>query len=704
MKRPLCTRRDAATSSSISALLTLIISVIGWGVGCPSAVAQALGQTPPATEAEQPSAISDAERVARLRQSIEDARSRLAEVRSKLAPADDPEKSELNQAEASFRGLDQQLKAKHAALEAATKTDDAQMVQALSIEVEELKPRWQLAKDRFDLALKEHKALQEQAATIEARLKQDEQALATLLAPAPKNAPQTPLPSGEPAPPASAKPEGDSSAEAPAGAAAPPQPPSGVPVTPADPSGQPAVTPTVISAPAQSPPKAEAKEVVEARERLHEKEAAAQVAEQEARTVEERYALLEKQVENERSLLETARRMAAVAAQQEATLEDQIAAKRQAGDPFENYQELSRTRREASLRKDKAFAEANEHAARIDALHNEIVELQADQIAALREAESKREDVTRAERDLEKLTDPFSLTNMRGWLLTRGPRVVGIVVAVAALLWGSRRIVRRLTTYFAKEAERGTYQDRLNRARTLASVLHNVFSIAVIAIGVLMLLSEFGVNAGPLLGGAAVIGLAVAFGSQNLIRDFFSGLMILLENQYGIDDVIKIGDVAGLVENVSMRVTVLRDLEGVVHFIPNGEIKVVSNMTHGWSRALFDINVSYKEDVDRVMEVLIDLATEMRRDPQWRHMILEKPHMLGVDGFGESSISIKFFIKTKPLKQWDIKRELLRRIKRRFDELGIDIPFQRSFLYHQHDGQPAPVLDGLAGDHDRREG
>ena len=159
--------------------------------------------------------------------------------------------------------------------------------------------------------------------------------------------------------------------------------------------------------------------------------------------------------------------------------------------------------------------------------------------------------------------------------------------------------------------------------------------------------------------------------------------MILLENQYKLKDVVKIGDHAGSVEQITMRMTALRDLEGNLHFLPNGEIKSVINMTHGWSRALFDIGVAYKENVDNVMNVILEVGQELRQDKKFRLFILEDPTMLGVDAFGDSAVVIKFFIKTLPLKQWDVKREMLRRLKNRFDELGIEIPFPQRTIHHQ---------------------
>jgi small conductance mechanosensitive channel len=168
--------------------------------------------------------------------------------------------------------------------------------------------------------------------------------------------------------------------------------------------------------------------------------------------------------------------------------------------------------------------------------------------------------------------------------------------------------------------------------------------------------------------------------------------MVLLEDQYGINDVVRIGKISGLVEHISLRATVLRDLEGVVHFIPHGTITTVSNLTHGWSRALFDVDVAYTEDVDRVMQVLLEIGRDLRQDPTFSPLILDDPEMLGVNELADSSVIVKFFIKTYPLQQWTVKREMLRRIKNRFDELGIEIPYPHQTVHHRYDSLPPPTL------------
>ena len=219
------------------------------------------------------------------------------------------------------------------------------------------------------------------------------------------------------------------------------------------------------------------------------------------------------------------------------------------------------------------------------------------------------------------------------------------------------------------------------RLKTFIHVLRWLGSILIIGLGLYMLLENFGINVAPLLAGAGIVGLALGFGGQYLIRDLINGIFILFEGQFRVNDVVKIGDLAGLVESMNLRVTQLRDLEGRVIFIPNGEIKTVINFTKGHSQALLDIGVAYKEKVDDVMKVMKDLAKQMRNDPYFGKLILEDMEMLGVDAFVDSAVIIKCRMKTLPIKQWEVAREYRRRLKNRFDELGIEIPFPHRTLY-----------------------
>jgi small conductance mechanosensitive channel len=197
-----------------------------------------------------------------------------------------------------------------------------------------------------------------------------------------------------------------------------------------------------------------------------------------------------------------------------------------------------------------------------------------------------------------------------------------------------------------------------------------------------MILSELDIPIGPALAGLGVIGLAVGFGAQWLIRDLIAGTFILMENQYRIGDVIRIAGVAGGVEEVSLRKTVLRDLDGIVHNVPNGEIRVASNFTKMWSRAHLNISVAYKEDLDRVMAIIRKTWEEIADDPDWGAFLISKtPWLLRVDAFGDSGIVIKVVGETQPIKQWDVMGELRRRIKKVFDEQGIEIPWPHTKVY-----------------------
>jgi small conductance mechanosensitive channel len=198
--------------------------------------------------------------------------------------------------------------------------------------------------------------------------------------------------------------------------------------------------------------------------------------------------------------------------------------------------------------------------------------------------------------------------------------------------------------------------------------------VAIIGGGLLMMLDSVGIPVTALMGGAAVLGLAAAFGAQKLITDFFSGFMILLEQQYTINDVIKIGDVSGTVEHISLRMTMIRDLNGAVHFIPHGEISKITNMTHTWSRALFDVTVPFAEDINAVIRAIEDVGEDICSDRKYAPDVMEGLTMLGVDALATANVTVRFFINTRPLKQWEIKREYLRRLKIAFDRLGIGSP------------------------------
>ncbi len=316
------------------------------------------------------------------------------------------------------------------------------------------------------------------------------------------------------------------------------------------------------------------------------------------------------------------------------------------------------------------------------------------------DVEIAKTELARAEALVAQIQNPFHPRNLYFWFLDHAPNIIFILVAMIVLYMLVQLMGGRLTKLIADRGVRGSPEERHGRARTLVTAFQQAGSVLILVGGSLMVLDEVGIPIAPLLGGAAVLGLAVAFGAQNLIKDFFQGFMILLENQYKLNDVIQIGDHSGVVERITLRTTILRGLDGTLHFIPNGQIEAVSNMTHGWSRALFDLGVGYGEDVDRVIEVIRDECSKLRDDPQFGMVILEDMEMLGVDDFADSAVMIKFFIKTIPLKQWSIRRELMRRLKHRFDKEGIEIPFPHRTLYlRSADGTPFERALAEAGNH-----
>jgi small conductance mechanosensitive channel len=219
------------------------------------------------------------------------------------------------------------------------------------------------------------------------------------------------------------------------------------------------------------------------------------------------------------------------------------------------------------------------------------------------------------------------------------------------------------------------------RVKTFNKLVNWLGGFVIAGVVIYIILDNFGMNLAPLLAGAGIAGLAFGFGGQYLIRDLINGIFILAEGQYRINDVVKIGEYGGLVEDVNLRITTLRDLEGRVIIVPNGEVKTVVNYTRGYSQALLNIGVAYKENVDRVMDVIKELGKEIKQDPYFGKLILGDLEMLGVDGFEDSQVTIKFRMKTLPIKQWEVMREFRRRIKNKFDELGIEIPFPHRTLY-----------------------
>ena len=281
--------------------------------------------------------------------------------------------------------------------------------------------------------------------------------------------------------------------------------------------------------------------------------------------------------------------------------------------------------------------------------------------------------------------------HLRPWIETHGLRIA-IILVVSIIGY---RLIKVIVDRFQKSVEDDDPSMRSEaekRAETLGRVIRQ---LALVAIGITALLGmfrELGFDIAPLIAGAGIAGVAVGFGAQHIVRDVITGFFIIFENQLRVGDVVEVAGKTGKVEQVNLRTTVLRDGEGRVHVIPNGQITTVTNMTRGWSRVLLDVNVTYKEDMNRVIEVLQAVGLELARDPAWKNRVLEPMTILGVNALGPHSVEVRVAQKTAPGAQFEVAPELRRRIKDGFDAAGIRIPAPQTTLVMSQmagDGSPA---------------
>lgn len=276
------------------------------------------------------------------------------------------------------------------------------------------------------------------------------------------------------------------------------------------------------------------------------------------------------------------------------------------------------------------------------------------------------------------------------WFMTSGLKIVFILFLAALALKTKKMISMRLLKVLTRQTDDLEVQ---KRTQTLGSIVRYTLSILILVVATMMIMKEVGIEIGPLLAAAGVAGLAIGFGAQNLVKDVISGFFILLEDQIRVGDVIQIAGKSGLVEKMNLKTTILRDLAGNVHYVPNGQIDVVTNMTKDFSRYVFDIGVAYREDVDEVIGVIREVDEELRNDPEYKDDILEPIEILGLDQFADSAVVIKARTTTLPIKQWRIGREFNRRLKMKFDKRNIEIPFPHMTLYMGQDKEgKAPPL------------
>jgi small conductance mechanosensitive channel len=275
-------------------------------------------------------------------------------------------------------------------------------------------------------------------------------------------------------------------------------------------------------------------------------------------------------------------------------------------------------------------------------------------------------------------------------LIKTGLRVVAILFFAWIATKILKKVLQRLELKLTEDSNRTDEppSESQKRIETLVRLTKQAVMLVLWLTVSLMILMEFGVEIGPIIASAGIVGLAVGFGAQNLVRDFISGFYVILENQIRVGDVAIINGTGGLVEKINFRTIVLRDLAGVVHIFSNGSITSMSNVTNEWSAYVFDIGVAYKENTDDVIEVMREVGQAMLDDDEFGRLMLEEVDIFGVDKFADSAVVIKGRIKTRPIRQWEVGREFLRRIKLAFDEKGIEIPFPHLSVYYGEASSP----------------
>jgi len=281
---------------------------------------------------------------------------------------------------------------------------------------------------------------------------------------------------------------------------------------------------------------------------------------------------------------------------------------------------------------------------------------------------------------MEQFLHNFKFLNLSLW----DPALVTLlrVVLIAVAAWIVLGVMQRLTRLFRERITRRMEdREQMKRVETLGRVFRYIAAVIVLVLATTLILSELGIAVAPILGAAGVIGLAVGFGAQSLVKDYFAGFFILLENQMRQGDVVDIADKAGLVEEITLRYVRLRDYDGNVHFVSNGLITTVTNMSRGYAQSVVDASVAYREDTDEVLAVMRETGAELRADPAFGPKILDELEIAGVEKWADSAVILRCRFKVRPLEQWNVRREFLRRLKKAYDACGIEIPFPHLTIY-----------------------
>ena len=289
-------------------------------------------------------------------------------------------------------------------------------------------------------------------------------------------------------------------------------------------------------------------------------------------------------------------------------------------------------------------------------------------------------------------------STVQDWLLSHGVRILIIILVSVVLYLVMRRLIPLILKNTMRQRKKGKKgkESLEKRTKTLSGIFVATGLLVIIACAAFMILAELGINIAPYLAAAGIIGIALGFGAQHLVKDLIGGVFIIIEDQYNIGDVVKIAGISGIVEEINLRRTVLRDLDGIVHFVPNGESGVASNYTREWSRVNLNISVGYGTDLDHAFTVINRVCAAMAKEPYWKDFILKTPEVLRVDNLGDSGIDIKILGDTKPIKQWETMGEIRKRIKKAFDEEGIEIPWPHTKVYFGQTDIPQSLNEAIA--------
>ncbi len=312
-------------------------------------------------------------------------------------------------------------------------------------------------------------------------------------------------------------------------------------------------------------------------------------------------------------------------------------------------------------------------------------------------------------------TGNTQLANAADWVVGKPAALIGLILIGLIVRWVLHRVIDRIVRQAASGMlpdrisravaggkvgaalnlnEDPGYTRRVQRAQAMGSLLKSIVSGVVFTVVALMFISELGYDIAPLIAGAGILGVALGFGSQTLVKDFLSGIFMIFEDQYGVGDEVDLGEAAGTVEAVSLRVTRLRDVNGTVWYVRNGEILRVGNMSQNWARTVLDIRVAYGEDLARVQRVLADVAHDLWADDEFTGRVIEEPSVWGVQELGVDGVVVRLALKTAPLEQWAIAREMRARIKARFDHEGIEMPFPQQVVWMRGGEGPRPQQSG----------